>query len=84
MQRFRWAHCQLEKLRHSPTMIRHILDEFPDTLGETYERSLLCIAKGRREFAHRLFQFLTVAVRPLAIDELAGFRRFLISPSNNS
>src|SRR5712671_7341772 len=36
-----------------------------------HERTLLGIEKEKREFAHRLFQCLTVAVRPLHIDELA-------------
>ena len=52
-------------------MIRRVLDELPETLDETYERTLLGIEKEKREFAHRLFQCLVVAVRPLHIDELA-------------
>src|ERR1700741_883879 len=52
-------------------MIRHALDELPETLDETYERTLLGIEKEKREFAHRLFQCLTVAIRPLRVDELA-------------
>jgi hypothetical protein len=40
-------------------------------LDETYERTLLGIRKDTREFAHRLFQCLTVAIRPLRVDELA-------------
>ena len=52
-------------------MIRSALDELPETLDETYERTLLGIEKEKREFAHRLFQCLAVAVRPLRIDELA-------------
>src|SRR5712671_5290789 len=72
MSRFRWVYCQLETLRRCfPTVIRRTLDELPETLDETYERTLLGIEKEKREFAHRLFQCLTVAVRPLHIDELA-------------
>src|ERR1700730_10960499 len=70
--RFRWVYCQLETLRRCfPTVIRRALDELPEALDETYERTLLGIEKEKREFAHRLFQCLTVAVRPLRVDELA-------------
>jgi hypothetical protein len=66
------VYCQLETLRRClPNAIRHSLDQLPDSLDETYERTLLGIEKEKRQFAHRLFQCLTVAVRPLRIDELA-------------
>jgi hypothetical protein len=45
------------------------LDELPETLDETYERALQSIDKEKREFAHRIFQCLTVAIRPLRVDE---------------
>src|SRR5216683_1265671 len=72
MRRFRWVYCQLETLRCCfPTVIRRVLDELPETLDETYERTLLGIEKKKQEFAHRLFQCLTIAIRPLHVDELA-------------
>ena len=43
----------------------------PETLDETYERILLDIPKANQMFAHRLLQCLTVAARPLTVDELA-------------
>jgi ankyrin repeat protein len=43
----------------------------PETLDETYERILREIPKTNRVHAHRLLQCLTVAVRPLAVEELA-------------
>jgi hypothetical protein len=52
-------------------VILRALDELPESLDETYERTLLGVEKEKREFAHRLFQCLVVAVRPLHIDELA-------------
>ena len=65
-------YCQIETLRHClPSAVGHALNELPESLDETYERTLLGIRKERREFAHRLFQCLTVAVRPLRVDELA-------------
>ena len=48
-----------------------ILDELPETLDETYERVLREINKANREHARRLLQCLTVALRPLRVEELA-------------
>ena len=71
--RFRWVYCQLETLRRCfPAVIRRTLDELPETLDETYERTLLGIEKEKRKFTHRIFQCLIAAVRPLHIDGLAG------------
>jgi ankyrin repeat protein len=41
------------------------------SLDETYEKSLLNIGAEKREYAQRLFQCLTVSIRPLRVDELA-------------
>ncbi|KAH9954666.1 ankyrin repeat-containing domain protein [Russula dissimulans] len=69
---FRWVYCQLEALRHClPPSVRGILDELPETLDETYERILRDINKANRKHAHRLLQCLTVAIRPLRVEELA-------------
>jgi len=75
--RFRWAFCQLDRLRRclSPR-IRRALDELPETLDETYERTLLDIDDENWEYAHRLFQCIVVACRPLHVEELAGFLIF--------
>jgi len=43
----------------------------PETLDETYERVLREINKANREHACRLLQCLTVALRPLRVEELA-------------
>ena len=70
--RFRWAYCQLEILRQClPPSVRCILDELPETLDETYERVLKGIKKVNREHAIRLLHCLTVAIRPLRVEELA-------------
>ncbi|KAH9968064.1 hypothetical protein BC827DRAFT_1170013 [Russula dissimulans] len=69
---FRWVYCQLEILRHClPPSIRGILDELPETLDETYECVLRGINKANREHALRLLHCLTVAIRPLRVEELA-------------
>ena len=70
--RFRWVFCQLEALRYCfPPSVRHMLEELPETLDETYERILRDINKANRVHAHRLLQCLTVAIRPLRVAELA-------------
>ena len=70
--RFRWVYCQLEALRHCiPPSVRHVLEELPESLDETYERILRGINKSNRAHAHRLLQCLTVAIRPLRVAELA-------------
>ena len=70
--RFRWVYCQLEALRHClPPSLRRILEELPETLDETYERVLREINKANREHARCLLQCLTVASRPLRVEELA-------------
>ena len=75
--RFRWVNCQLGYLRRClPGRIRRALDELPETLDETYERALKDIDKANWEVAHRLLQLVTVATRPLRVDELAQFLGF--------
>jgi hypothetical protein len=70
--RFRWASCQLDTLRRCiPSSLRKALDELPTTLDDTYERALEGIPKEKRQHAHRLFQCLVVAIRPLRVEELA-------------
>ncbi|KAF8469399.1 hypothetical protein DFH94DRAFT_656891, partial [Russula ochroleuca] len=69
---FRWVYCQLAALRHClPASVGRILEELPETLDETYERVLREINKANRDHARRLLQFLTVALRPLRVEELA-------------
>ena len=70
--RFRWAFCQLETLRHClPPSVRRTLGELPESLDETYERILREIKKPNRDHACRLLQCLVVAIRPLGVEELA-------------
>ena len=64
--------CQLEVLQHClPQSIRRTLNELPKSLDETYERVLKEIGMANRDYAHRLSQCLTVAIRPLRVEELA-------------
>ena len=69
--------CQLETLRHCfPPNLRQFLNELPESLDETYERILKGINKTQKEDARRLLQCLTVAARPLRVEELAELLAF--------
>src|SRR6266702_5276016 len=72
LYRFRWVYCQLDALRrYLPANIQHALNRLPETLDETYERTLLDIPEEKWEHAHRLFQCLIACNRPLRVKELA-------------
>ncbi len=59
-----------------PARIQHALADLPETLDETYQRTLGEINKADWELAHRLFQFVAVASRPLRGEELAELLAF--------
>ena len=83
LYRFRWVFCQLDALRHCfPPNLRQYLNELPETLDETYDRILKGISKAQKNNAHRLLQCLTVAVRPLLVEELAELLAFDFQASN--
>ena len=70
-------YCQLEYICGLiPARIRHALAELPETLDDTYQRSLREIKKAQWEMVHRLFQFVAVARRPLRVKELAELLAF--------
>ena len=72
LDRFRWVYCQLDNLRRCiPSSIPKALNELPVTLDDTYERILQNIPKQKWQHAHRLFQCMVVARRPLRVEELA-------------
>jgi len=71
------VYCQLQYLRQCLRQrIRRALNELPDTLDETYDRTLEEIGKQNWEYAHRLFQCVAAAARPLRVEELAEFLAF--------
>ena len=79
--RFRWVFCQLEVLRYCfPSNLRRILEELPKSLDDTYKRILREINNANRVHAYRLLQCLTVASRPLRVEELAEVLAFDLSP----
>jgi ankyrin repeat protein len=59
-----------------PARLRQALAELPKTLDETYERTLRGINEANWKFAHRMFQFVSVASRPLHVKELADLLAF--------
>ena len=59
-----------------PGRIRRALDELPKTLDETYGRTLEDIDDENWEYAHRLFQCVAAASRPLRVEQLAEFLAF--------
>ncbi|KAN0129427.1 hypothetical protein V8E53_012759 [Lactarius tabidus] len=78
---FRWVFCQLEVLRYCfPNNLRRILEELPKSLDDTYKRILKEINNANQVHAYRLLQCLTVASRPLRVEELAEVLAFDLSP----
>ena len=59
-----------------PARIPHALAELPETLDETYQRTLRSIHKANWKVIHRLFQFIAVASRPLRVEELSELLAF--------
>src|SRR6267154_80184 len=59
-----------------PVRLQEALDDLPKSLDETYERTLQRINEDNYEFAHRMFQFVSVASRPLHVKELADLLAF--------
>jgi hypothetical protein len=71
------VYCQLDYLgKCLPGRIQHALDELPETLDGTYERTLQEINDTNWEFARRLLMCVAVACRPLRFEELAEFLAF--------
>ena len=69
--------CQLETLRQClPQRLRQTLNELPESLDGTYERVMMEIKKANQSHAYRMLQCLTVANRPLHVDELAELLAF--------
>jgi ankyrin repeat protein len=54
-----------------PSNLRKVLNELPISLDDTYERTLQRIPNEQWQYAHRLFQCLVAAIRPLRVEELA-------------
>ena len=69
--------CQLAYLTNCfPGKIQDILNGLPESLDETYERTLREIQEPKWESAQRLLVCVTVASRPLRVEELAEILAF--------
>ncbi|KAF4950764.1 hypothetical protein FGADI_7960 [Fusarium gaditjirri] len=70
---FRYAQCQLDTLSTLRTakMVSNALYGLPKDLFEVYEKILLSIPEADRLLARESLFFLSVALRPLTIQELA-------------
>jgi ankyrin repeat protein len=75
--RFQYVRCQLDHLaRCHPWHIQDALNELPETLDGTYERTLREIDNTNWESVQRLLRCVAVACRPLRVDELADILAF--------
>jgi ankyrin repeat protein len=75
--RFRWVDCQLKYLvDFNQADIERALETLPDTLDETYERTLGEIKEAKWKYAWRLLLCIAVASRPLRVEELAEVLAF--------
>src|SRR6478736_3413672 len=71
--RFRYAQCQLDSLSTLRTakMVFNALYDLPKDIYEVYEKILLSIPEADRLLARESLFSLSVALRPLTIQELA-------------
>ncbi|CAI0652652.1 unnamed protein product [Colletotrichum noveboracense] len=70
---FRWVECQLREIAVCPRTEEHLdklLTSLPRTLDETYERMLLAITPGFKDYARQMLMLLCCAKRPLTVEEL--------------
>lgn len=73
----KWVCCSVVYICGSlPGRIRYALANLPETLDETYQRTLREIKTAHWEFACHLLQCVTVASRPLRGEELAEVLAF--------
>ena len=74
--RFRWIFYQLNALQHYYALDLRDFLKSSDTLDETYEHMLRGVSKAQADDAFRLLQCLTVAARPLRVEELTELLAF--------
>ena len=72
--RFRWVALQLNELKECRTRtgLKKQLADLPEGLEETYDRILLGIKKKDQSYVKLFLQWLSFAVRPLTLMELAA------------
>ena len=72
--RFRWVALQLDTLKGCWTIadLKKQLNDLPQGLEETYDRILLGIKEKDHGYVKLFLQWLSFAVRPLSLKELAA------------
>ena len=84
--RFRWVALQLNELKecHTKTDLKKQLTDLPKGLDTTYDRILLGIKKKDCGYAKIFLQWLSFAVRPLTLKELATTAAVDLSAENGA
>ena len=82
--RFRWVALQLNELKEcrTRTAVKKQLADLPEGLEETYDRILLGIKKKDHCYLKTFLQWLSFAVRPLTLKELATTSAVDLSAEN--
>ena len=82
--RFRWVALQLNALKECRTKadLNKQLADLPQGLDKTYDRILLGIRKRDRGYLKTFLQWLSFAVRPLTLEELATTAAVDLSSEN--
>ena len=72
--RFRWVALQLNELKDCQTRsdLKKQLADLPEGLDKTYDQILLGIKKKHHGYVKLFLQWLSFAVRPLTLRELAA------------
>ena len=82
--RFRWVALQLNELKgcRTKTDLNKQLADLPQGLDKTYDRILLGIKKRDHSYVKTFLQWLSFAVRPLTLEELATTAAIDLSAEN--
>ena len=82
--RFRWVALQLNELKECRTKadLKKQLADLPQGLDKTYDRILLGIKKRDHSYVKTFLQWLSFAVRPLTLEELATTAAVDLSAEN--
>ena len=82
--RFRWVALQLNELKECQNRsdLKKQLADVPQGLDETYDRILLGIKKQHCGYVKLFLQWLSFAVRPLTLRELAATAAVDLSAEN--
>ena len=82
--RFRWVALQLNELKecHTKTDLKKQLADLPQGLDKTYDQILLGIKERDHDYVKMFLQWLSFAVRPLTLEELATTAAVDLSAEN--